>query len=124
MNKILIPTNNPIGSGTTQWAVGSDIPDPIEDPEAYVEYLKAKKAAKSGGGFSWNNFVSNLGDILGGIGSIVGNANSYSRTTDVTNRNIDEATGRVVYRNGTTVTVVILGGIAVLITLILVLGKK
>ena len=106
MNKILIPTNNPIGSGTTLW----------DEPDAAGE--------SSGGKFSWDNFVSHLGDILGGIGSIVGNANSYSRTTDVNNRNIDETTGRVVYRNGTTVTVVILGGIAVLITLILVLGKK
>lgn len=125
MNKKLIPTNNPIGSGTTQWAKGSDdIPDPIKNPEAYAEYLKAKKAAKSGGGFSWNNFVSNLGNIFSGIGDIVGNANSYSRTTDNTNRNIDETTGRIVYRNSTTITVIILGGIAVLITLILVLGKK
>lgn len=110
MNKKLIPTNNPIGSGTTLW----DKPDAA--PDAAGE--------SSGGKFSWNNFVSNLGDILGGISSIVGNANSYSRTTDNTNRNFDETTGRVIYRNGTTVTVVILGGIAVLITLILVLGKK
>lgn len=123
MNKILIPTNNPIGSGTTQWAKGSDdIPDPIKNPEAYAEYLKAKKAAKSGGGFSWNNLVSNLGNIFNGIGSIVGNANSYSRST--TNTNINDTTGRLVYRNSTTITVIVLGGIAVLITLILVLGKK
>lgn len=106
MNKILIPTNNPIGSGTTQW----------DEPDAAGE--------SSGGKFSWNNFVSNLGNIFSGIGDIVGNANSYSRTTDNTNRNINDTTGRIIYRNSTTITVIILGGIAVLITLILVLGKK
>ena len=107
MKKQIIPSTNQFGNGVTQWA------DPSEGG-----------TASGGSGFSWDNLLSNLGGILGGIGSIVGNANSYSRTTDNTNRNIDEATERVVYRNDTTVTVVILGGIAVIITLILVLGKK
>lgn len=115
MKKKLIPTNNPIGSGTTQWVSPPEDRDKAEDNNS---------SDQSSSGFSWNNFVSNLGNIFSGIGDIVGNANSYSRTTDNTNRNIDETTGRIIYRNSTTITVIILGGIAVLITLILVLGKK
>lgn len=118
MKKKLIPTNNPIGSGTTQWAdaIGPQQPDWVND--------NPPDGSKGSSGFSWNNFVSNLGNIFSGIGDIVGNANSYSRTTDNTNRNINDTTGRIIYRNSTTITVIILGGIAVLITLILVLGKK
>ena len=125
MKKKLIPTNNPIGSGTTQW-VEPPKPDPLKDPEGYTEWLKAQKQEKTNDSskFSWNNFVSHLGDIFNGIGSIVGNANSYSRTTDNTNRNIDEVNGRWSITNGTTLTVIVLGGIAVIITLILVLGNK
>ena len=110
MKKQLIPTNNPIGSGYTQWFPADTDPT---NPQT-----------NGGSRFSWDNFVSNLGGIFNGIGNIVGNANSYTRTTDNTNRNIDETTGRLIYRNSTTITVIILGGIAVLITLILVLGKK
>ena len=65
-----------------------------------------------------------LAEIFGGIGSIVGNANSYSRTTDTTNRTVNETNGFFSFSNGTTLTVIILGGIAVIVTLILVLGKK
>ena len=111
MKKKLIPTNNPIGNGTTQW----------DEPEAVPGQSK-DGAADTSSSFSWNNFVSDLGNIFNGIGSIVGNANSYSRTTTTTN--INDTTGRLVYRNSTTITVIVLGGIAVLITLILVLGKK
>ena len=117
MKKKLIPTNNPIGSGTTQWSPGETDPTNPNTPAS-----DNASTADTSSGFSWNNFVSNLGNIFNGIGSIVGNANSYSRST--TNTNINDTTGRLVYRNSTTITVIVLGGIAVLITLILVLGKK
>ncbi|MBR3725252.1 MAG: hypothetical protein IKN11_07715 [Bacteroidales bacterium] len=119
MKKQIIPTTNPLGNGVTQWddpnMVGPQVPDNVRD--LYEE-------TKTGGGFSWNNLVSHLGDIFGGIGSIVGNANSYSRTTDTTNRTVNETNGSFSFSNGTTLTVIILGGIAVIVTLILVLGKK
>ena len=118
MKKKLIPSTNQFGNGVTQWAdpnmVGPQQPDWVNNPD--------EDAGRSG--FSWNNLVSHLGDIFNGVGSIVGNANSYSRTTDNTNRNIDEVNGRWSFTNGTTLTVIVLGGIAVIVTLVLVLGRK
>lgn len=121
MKKQIIPTTNPLGNGVTQWddpnMVGPQVPDNVR--ELYEE-------TKTGGGFSWNNLVSHLGDIFDGIGSIVGNANSYSRetNTNTTNHTVNETNGSFSFSNGTTLTVIILGGIAVIITLILILGKK
>lgn len=127
MKKKLIPSTNQFGNGVTQWAIIPDHPDPIKDPQGYKLWLEERKAEKDkekSSGFSWNNLVSHLGDIFNGVGSIVGNANSYSRTTDNTNRNIDEVNGRWSFTNGTTLTVIVLGGIAVIVTLVLVLGRK
>ncbi len=112
MKKQIIPTTNPLGNGVTQW----------DDPAA-ASQAESKKE-KDPGGFSWNNLVSNFGDILNGVGSIVGNANSYSRETTNRNENLNETNGSFRFSNGTTLTVIILGGIALIITLILVLGKK
>lgn len=112
MKKQIIPTNNPLGNGITQW-----VDDP--DPET-----GGKQESGTGNRFSWNNLVSHLGDIFDGIGSIVGNANSYSRETNTTNHTVNETNGSFSFSNGTTLTVIILGGIAVIITLILILGKK
>ena len=81
-------------------------------------------------GFSWNNLVSHMGNILNGIGSIVTGANNWNRNTnvDVTEHNIDEninnTTGRFSWSNGSTVTVIVVAGLVVVIALILVLGKK
>lgn len=112
MRKILIPSTNQFGNGVTQWA----------DPD--MNGSQNPDEGKGGSNFSWNNFVSNLGDIFNGIGNIVGNANSYSRTTDNTNRNISETNGHWSFTNGTTLTLIVLGGIALIITLVLVLGRK
>ena len=114
MKKQIIPTNNPLGNGITQW-----VDDP--DPET-----GGNQESGTGNRFSWNNLVSHLGGIFDGIGSIVGNANSYSRetNTNTTNHTVNETNGSFSFSNGTTLTVIILGGIAVIITLILILGKK
>lgn len=81
-------------------------------------------------GFSWDNLVSHMGNILNGIGSIVTGANNWNRNTnvDVTEHTIDEninnTTGRFSWSNGSTVTVIVVAGLVVVIALILVLGKK
>lgn len=79
----------------------------------------------TGNGFSWNNalssFFNNAGGMLNGVAGIVGAANTknYSATitTDNTNRNLFSWT------NGTTVTALVIGGVAIIVTLILVLRK-
>jgi hypothetical protein len=79
----------------------------------------------SGNSFSWNNalssFFDNAGGMLNGVAGIVGAANTknYSATitTDNTNRNLFSWT------NGTTVTAIVIGGVAIVVTLILVLRK-
>jgi hypothetical protein len=118
MKKQIIPTTNPLGNGVTQWddpsMMGPQLPD----------WLRGDQETDTGGGFSWNNLVSHLGSIFNGIGNIIGNANSYSRSTENTNRTVNETHGSLSFTNGTTLTVIILGGIALIITLILVLGKK
>lgn len=113
MKKQTIPTNNPLGGGVTQWA---------EDPDG--------GGTGTGGGFSWDNLVNHMGGILNGIGSIVTGANSYDRRTSVdvtehnTSENINNTTGRFSLTNGSTVTVIVVAGLAVVIALILVLGRK
>ena len=127
MKKQIIPTTNPLGNGITQWddpsMMGPQLPD----------WLRGDQETDTGGddqetdtssGFSWNNLISHLGSIFNGIGNIIGNANSYSRSTENTNRTVNETHGSLSFTNGTTLTVIILGGIALIITLILVHGKK
>ena len=117
MKKQIIPTTNPPRNRVTQWD------DPLQagpDPR----WNDDPQEPDTSGGFSWNNLFSHLGSIFNGIANIIGNANSYSRSTDTTNRTVNETHGSLSFTNGTTLTVIILGGIALIITLILVLGKK
>lgn len=124
MKKQIIPTNNPLGGGVTQWADGGDVNDPL------VVGGNEGSLGPERSGFSWNNLVSHMGNILHGIGSIVTGANNWNRTTnvDVTEHTIDEninnTTGRFSWSNGSTVTVIVVAGLVVVIALILVLGKK
>ena len=117
MKKQIIPTNNPLGGGVTQWADGGDVNGD------WVVGGESGSTGSGGSGFSWNNLVSK-------VGSIVTGANNWNRTTnvDVTEHNIDEniknTTGRFSWSNGSTVTVIVVAGLVVVIALILVLGKK
>lgn len=128
MKKQIIPTNNPLGGGVTQWADENALNGPFM-PD-WVGGGESGSTDTGGSGFSWNNLVSHLGDMLHGVGSIVTGANSWNRTTnvDVTEHNIDEninnTTGRFSWSNGSTVTVIVVAGLVVVIALILVLGKK
>ena len=128
MKKQIIPTNNPLGGGVTQWADGNALNGPFM-PD-WVGGGESGSTDTGGSGFSWDNLVSHMGNILNGIGSIVTGANSWNRTTnvDVTEHNIDEninnTTGRFSWSNGSTVTVIVVAGLVVVIALILVLGKK
>ncbi len=145
MKKQIIPTTNPLGNGVTQWddpsMMGPQLPDWLrgdqetdtggDDQETdtggddqETDTGGDDQETDTSSGFSWNNLVSHLGSIFNGIGNIIGNANSYSRSTDTTNRTVNETHGSLSFTNGTTLTVIILGGIALIITLILVLGKK
>lgn len=127
MKKQIIPTTNPLGNGVTQWddpsMMGPQLPDWLRGDQE-TDTGGDDQETDTSGGFSWNNLVSHLGSIFNGIGNIIGNANSYSRSTDTTNRTVNETHGSLSFTNGTTLTVIILGGIALIITLILVLGKK
>lgn len=124
MKKQIIPTNNPLGGGVTQWADGGDVNGD------WVVGGDEASLGQNGRGFSWDNLVSHMGNILHGIGSIVTGANNWNRNTnvDVTEHTIDEninnTTGRFSWSNGTTVTVIVVAGLVVVIALILVLGKK
>lgn len=124
MKKQIIPTNNPLGGGVTQWADGGDVNGD------WVVGGESGSGDTGGSGFSWNNLVSHMGNILHGVGSIVTGANNWNRNTnvDVTEHNIDEninnTTGRFSWSNGSTVTVIVVAGLVVVIALILVLGKK
>lgn len=79
------------------------------------------------GGFSWNgffdSFFGNAGGILDGVSGIVGAANNKNTTNtttvtyDTSNRNFFS------WSNGTTITAIVIGGVAIVITLILVLKK-
>ncbi len=128
MKKQIIPTNNPLGGGVTQWADENAVNGPFM-PD-WVGGGESGSTDTGGSSFSWNNLVSHMGNILNGIGSIVTGANNWNRTTnvDVTEHNIDEninnTTGRFSWSNGTTVTVIVVAGLVVVIALILVLGKK
>lgn len=106
MEKIKIPTTNPFGNGVTQW----------DDPAG---------AAQASGSW-WSKVLDNMGGILNGAANIVGAANNYDRTTTVnTNtRNVNDTTGHFSFTNGTTITALAIGGIAVIIVLIIVLGRK
>lgn len=127
MKKQIIPTTNPLGNGITQWddpsMMGPQLPDWLRGDQE-TDTSGDDQETDTSGGFNWNNLVSHLGSIFNGIGNIIGNANSYSRSTDTTNRTVNETHGSLSFTNGTTLTVIILGGIALIITLILVLGKK
>lgn len=128
MKKQIIPTTNPLGNGVTQWddpsMMGPQLPDWLRGDQETDTGGDDQETDTSGGFFNWNNLVSHLGSIFNGIGNIIGNANSYSRSTENTNRTVNETHGSLSFTNGTTLTVIILGGIALIITLILVLGKK
>lgn len=128
MKKQIIPTTNPLGNGVTQWddpsMMGPQLPDWLRGDQETDTGGDDQETDTSSGFFNWNNLVSHLGSIFNGIGNIIGNANSYSRSTDTTNRTVNETHGSLSFTNGTTLTVIILGGIALIITLILVLGKK
>ena len=128
MKKQIIPTTNPLGNGVTQWddpsMMGPQLPDWLRGDQDSDTGGDDQETDTSGGFFNWNNLVSHLGSIFNGIGNIIGNANSYSRSTENTNRTVNETHGSLSFTNGTTLTVIILGGIALIITLILVLGKK
>lgn len=127
MKKQIIPTTNPLGNGITQWddpsMMGPQLPDWLRGDQK-TDTGGDDQETDTSGGFSWNNLVSHLGSIFNGIGNIIGNANSYSRSTENTTRTVNETHGSLSFTNGTTLTVIILGGIALIITLILVLGKK
>ncbi len=78
-------------------------------------------------GFDWNNlvssFFSNAGNILQGIaGIVVGSNNSNHTTTLNTNTTLVDSSNRST-TNGATVTAIAIGGLAVVVALILVLGK-
>ncbi len=113
MKKQLIPSTNQFGNGVTQWA------DPPEDGAA-----PGGSVASGGSGFSWDNLVSNFGSILNGVGNIVGAANNSYHKTENINEDKTTTTGLFSFTNGTTLTVIVIGGIALIITLVLVLGKK
>ena len=81
----------------------------------------------SSSGLNWNgffdSFFGNAGGILNGVGTIVGAANNKS-TTNTTTVDLN-ATNRNAFSwsNGTTITAIVIGGVAIVITLILVLKK-
>ena len=113
MKKQLIPTTNPIQLYGATGQAG----------EGYFGNYNPSQPS-SGSSFSWNNLFDNLGNILSGAGSIVGAANSYDRTTTINNNNSDTVDGHFSFTNGTTLTAIILGAIALIIVLVIVLGRK
>ena len=78
---------------------------------------------KGGSSFSWNRLIDsvfgNAGGILNGVGSIVGAANNKTTTTYSYNENKNAFS----FTNGTTVTALVIGGVAIIVTIILVLKK-
>lgn len=118
MKKQLIPTTNPIqlygatGQAGEGYFGNYNLPQPSDGNTS------------SGSSFSWNNLFDNLGSILSGAGSIVGAANSYDRTTTINNNTSDTVGGHFSFTNGTTLTAIILGAIALIIVLVIVLGRK
>lgn len=76
-----------------------------------------------GSGFSWNGIIDsvfgNAGGILNGVGSIVGAANTKTTTTYNYNKNENAFS----FTNGTTITALVIGGVAIIVTIILVLKK-
>jgi len=111
MEKIKIPTTNHFGNGVTQWADGEGAPD-----------TPGSSAAE--GRSWWNGLLDNMAGILNGAANIVGAANSYDRTTTTNNNTRTDTTGAFSFTNGTTITAMVLGGVAVVIVLIIVLGRK
>lgn len=75
----------------------------------------------------WESFFENGGDIFSGIAKIVGSARTKTENVNIKNdatiRNIDEAHASFWQGNGTTITALIIGGVAVTIVLILCLKK-
>lgn len=118
MKKQLIPSTNPIKlyGATGQAGAGYSGNDNL--PQG------SDNSSGSGSSFSWNNLFDNLGSILSGAGSIVGAVNSYDRTTTINNNNSDTVDGHFSFTNGTTLTAIILGAIALIIVLVIVLGRK
>lgn len=74
-------------------------------------------------GFSWNGLIDsvfgNAGGILNGVSSIVGAANNKTTTT----YNYNENKNAFSFTNGTTITALVVGGVAIIVTIILVLKK-
>lgn len=69
-----------------------------------------------------NSLFENLGDIAQGAASIVSAANTKNYNTK--NENINTNTNKFSWTNGTTITAMVIGGVAIIIVLILVLRKK
>lgn len=80
----------------------------------------------TGGGWL-NSLLENGGSIFSGIADIVGAARTKTEnvniTNSTTNRNIDEAHASFWQGNGTTITALIIGGVAVIVTLVICLKK-
>lgn len=68
----------------------------------------------------WNSLFSNAGNMFNGIASIVGAANTK---TENVNKNIVQET-KFSWTNGTTITAIVLGGVALIIAMILILRNK
>lgn len=90
-------------------------------PDATPQLLRVD--GDGGSGFNWNGLADsifgNAGDILNGVGSIVGAANTKTNTT----YNYNENKNAFSFTNGTTVTALVIGGVAIIVTIILVLKK-
>ena len=118
MKKQLIPSTNPIKLYGATGQAGAGYFGNYNLPQG------SDNSSGSGSSFSWNSFFSNLGGILSGAGQVVDAANSYDRTTTVNNNNTDTVNGHFSFTNGTTLTAIILGAIALIIVLVIVLGRK
>ena len=81
----------------------------------------------SGSGFNLNGFFDSLfgnaGGILNGVGTIVGASNNRSTTNTTTVDFNTSSRNSFSWSNGTTVTAIVIGGVAIVIALILVLKK-
>lgn len=69
-----------------------------------------------------NSLFENLGEILTGASSIVGAANTSYHRTETKNENINK--NSFSWTNGTTITAMVIGGVAIIIVLILIFRKK
>lgn len=84
-------------------------------------------SSSSSSGFNLNGFFDSLfgnaGGILNGVGTIVGAANNKSTTNTTTVDLNTTSKNAFSWSNGTTVTAIVIGGVAIVIALILVLKK-